>query len=35
MARHLVDTGRVDQEFVNHFAHGYPEFEQYLLTTSR
>ncbi|EMM7216473.1 molybdopterin-dependent oxidoreductase [Enterobacter bugandensis] len=30
MARHLLDIGRVDQEFVNNFAHGFPEFEQYL-----
>src|SRR5690606_13301909 len=30
MARHLLDIGRVDQDFVNNFAHGYTEFEQYL-----
>lgn len=30
MARHLVDKGLVDQDFVNNDAHGYPEFEAYL-----
>lgn len=30
MARHLVDKGLVDQNFVNNDAHGYPEFEAYL-----
>lgn len=30
MARHLVDKGLVDQDFVNNYAHGYPEFEAYL-----
>lgn len=31
MARHLVDKGLVNKEFVDNYAHGYPEFEQYLL----
>ncbi|HDG1709617.1 TPA: molybdopterin-dependent oxidoreductase [Kluyvera ascorbata] len=31
MARHLVDKGLVNKEFVENYAHGYPEFEQYLL----
>ncbi|HGY1133330.1 TPA: molybdopterin-dependent oxidoreductase [Citrobacter freundii] len=30
MARHLVDKGLVDQDFVNNYSHGYPEFEAYL-----
>ncbi|MBJ8923779.1 molybdopterin-dependent oxidoreductase [Citrobacter sp. FDAARGOS_156] len=30
MARHLVDKGLVDQDFVNKYSHGYPEFEAYL-----
>ncbi|HAT1564073.1 molybdopterin-dependent oxidoreductase [Citrobacter freundii] len=30
MARHLVDKGLVDQDFVNNYSHGYPEFEVYL-----
>jgi molybdopterin guanine dinucleotide-containing S/N-oxide reductase-like protein len=30
MARHLVDKGLVDQDFVNNYSHGYPEFEDYL-----
>ncbi|WP_407207748.1 molybdopterin-dependent oxidoreductase [Citrobacter portucalensis] len=30
MARHLVDKGLVDQNFVNNYSHGYPEFEAYL-----
>jgi anaerobic selenocysteine-containing dehydrogenase len=30
MARHLVDNGLVDQDFVNNYSHGYPEFEAYL-----
>mgnify|MGYP005982437201 FL=1 len=30
MARHLVDKGLVNQTFVTQYAHGYPEFEQYL-----
>ncbi|MDM2818387.1 molybdopterin-dependent oxidoreductase [Citrobacter sp. Cpo102] len=30
MARHLVDKGLVDQDFVNNYSHGYAEFEEYL-----
>lgn len=30
MARHLVDKGLVDQDFVNNYSHGYLEFEAYL-----
>lgn len=30
MCRHLLDSGRVDHEFVTQFAQGYPEFENYL-----
>ncbi|WP_326972630.1 molybdopterin-dependent oxidoreductase [Citrobacter freundii] len=30
MARYLVDKGLVDQDFVNNYSHGYPEFEAYL-----
>lgn len=30
MARHLVDKGLVDRDFVNNYSHGYPEFEAYL-----
>ncbi|HGH3392130.1 TPA: molybdopterin-dependent oxidoreductase [Citrobacter freundii] len=30
MSRHLVDKGLVDQDFVNNYSHGYPEFEAYL-----
>ncbi|HIH5777518.1 TPA: molybdopterin-dependent oxidoreductase [Citrobacter werkmanii] len=30
MARHLVDKGLVDQDFINNYSHGYPEFEAYL-----
>lgn len=30
MARHLVDKGLVDQDFVNNYSHGYAEFEDYL-----
>lgn len=30
MARHLVDKGLVDQDSVNNYSHGYPEFEAYL-----
>lgn len=30
MARHLVDKDLVDQDFVNNYSHGYPEFEAYL-----
>lgn len=30
MARHLLDIGKVDQDFVQNYAHGYAEFEEYL-----
>lgn len=30
MARHLLDIGGVDQDFVRHYAHGYDEFAAYL-----
>lgn len=30
MARHLVDKGLVDLDFVNNYSHGYAEFEEYL-----
>lgn len=30
MARHLVDQGLVDSDWVNNFSVGYPEFEAYL-----
>lgn len=30
MCRHLVDCGRVNEEFVTQYSHGYPEFETYL-----